>query len=150
MSGRDTFADGGIGMNRIKSMMKLLKRLHVHLIAICVITGCGGQASLPDDNGKAIAETFLTNVRSGKVEEAWNETSTEFKSLMGRDTFRLYVKRQPVFKSEPVFDSAKPVENENMQMVECVFTVNKPKQAHIKVVLVPSDDSWLVERLSVE
>ena len=114
-------------------------------------SGCGGSnASLPEDNGRSIAEAFLADVRGGKVDEAWEGTSAEFKSLMGKESFRGYVRRQPALKAEPAFQGAKPVENGPLKLVECTFQADKPKPAVIKIMLAAGPDRWHVERLSIE
>lgn len=118
---------------------------------LMLMPGCGGgKVSLPDDQGRSIAEGFLAAIRAGKTDEAWQGTTAEFKSLMGRESFLNYVKKQPSLKSEATFQAAKPMENGKMKLVECIFGAEKPKPAVIKVILAAGMEKWQVERLSVE
>lgn len=118
---------------------------------LLLMPGCGGgQASLPADQGRSIAEMFLAEIRAGKADDAWQGTTAEFKSLMGRESFLNYVKKQPSLKSEATFQAAKPIENGKMKLVECSFGAEKPKSAIIKVMLAAGPEKWQVERLSVE
>lgn len=121
------------------------------LTILTLFSGCGGgKAALPDDQGRSIAEAFLAEIRTGKVEGAWQGTTAEFKSLMGRESFMNYVRKQPSLKAETKFQSARPLENGNMKLVECTFGADKPKAAVVKVILAAGPEKWQVERLSVE
>ena len=42
---------------------------------------------------------FLDELRAGRLEPAWQGTSTEFKSLMGLENLRDYVKTHPALKA---------------------------------------------------
>lgn len=120
------------------------------MIFLIVLGGCGSSPSLPDDNGQAIAESFLTRIRSGQMDEAWQNTTPEFKSLMGRESFRDFVRKRPFFKETPKFQGSKPLENQALKLVECQFSVDRPKAGPIRVVLAPSGSTWQVERLIVD
>jgi hypothetical protein len=58
-----------------------------------------------DQNGhtEKIAEVFLAEVRSGKAGDAWANTTAEFKSIQGKDTFLSFVKSKPALKAEAEF-----------------------------------------------
>jgi hypothetical protein len=118
------------------------------LLLICVtLGGCSRSPSLPADQGQSIAEAFLNEIKSGKVDNAWQETTPEFKSLMGKEAFRDYVKRRPALKSEIKFESSKANQNTKMKLVEFQFRAEKPKPSKITIMLSPSESSWRVERL---
>lgn len=148
-----TFKSSGSGI-----VMKESKRLQhrrifwqaLVCIASAVSFGCSGQAPIPSDQGQSIAENFLAMVRSGKSDDAWAGTSAEFKSLLGKDSFRNYVRQNPALKSVSVFKSASPVENNQMKFVECIFTTSGAKPTRIKILLAPSSETWLVERISID
>lgn len=121
--------------------------IYAILLIAVALGGCNSTPSLPADQGQSIAEAFLNDIRSGKVDNAWQETTPEFKSLMGKEAFRDYVKRRPALKSETKFESAKPNQSSTMKLVEFQFSADKPKPLKITVMLSPSENAWRVERL---
>lgn len=130
-------------------MQQFSKRI-LAILPILMAGGCGSAPDLPADNGQAIAENFLAAIRSGKADEAWLTTTSEFKSLMGRESFREYVRKRPALKQTPKFQSAKAVENNDLKLVECQFATEGPNAGSIRVLLSPSASAWQVERLIVD
>jgi hypothetical protein len=120
------------------------------LLISVTLGGCSSSPSLPADQGQSIAEAFLSEIKSGKLDNAWQETTPEFKSLMGKEAFRDYVKRRPALKSEIKFESAKANQTSTVKLVEFQFSAVKPKPSKITVMLSPSESSWRVERLVAE
>src|SRR5262245_19275401 len=64
----------------------------------------------PDvEQGRAVAEAFLNRVRSGKAGEAWDATTTEFKSIEGRESFIRKAKSTAILKDPLHFASSQQV-----------------------------------------
>lgn len=108
-----------------------------------------GTSAPSEDEGRAIAESFLVNLRGGKIDTAWNGTTAEFKSFMGLDRLRGYVKANRVLKEPCDLLRSQAVTPNGLPMVEYDF---RPRSgaSTIKVLLAREQSEWKVERLSVE
>jgi hypothetical protein len=120
-----------------------------------VITGCSRPASEVGDGGRAAAVRFLDELRAGRLEPAWQGSSAEFKSLMGLESLRDYVKAHPALKAPAEYAETRAIDRNGRSMTECVFHATtklrgKPATATIRVLLAPGDDGWEVEHLAVE
>jgi hypothetical protein len=104
---------------------------------------------LKADGAKQQATTFLEQIRSGQIDEAWAATSADFKSMYGRDRFHQYVKAHPVLKVEMEFVNCQFVTEGELRLAKCQF---KPLGAtgQIEVVLHPETDRWRIGRLSID
>lgn len=127
------------------------------LVAL-VLTGCGRSDATGGDEARAIAVQFLDELRAGRYEPAWRErTSAEFKSLMGMENLRDYLRSHPVLRSPAEYLEARAIDREGHDLAEFVFLAtppvrrgDKPVPARIRVLLAPGDEGWKVEHLSVE
>lgn len=109
------------------------------------VFGRGGPPPLADDAARQIAESFLADVRAGRADAAWAGTSAEFKSLMGRDAFRAFVKSMKALKAPAEFERGERVERDGLHLAECHF---RPQGGGaIRVILAPEAGAWKVERL---
>src|SRR5262249_16890319 len=111
-------------------------------------------SSTPED-GRAAAVQFLDELRAGRLEPAWQGSSTEFKSLMGIENLRDYVKTHPALKGPAEYAESHPMNRDARTMAEYCFrgatqTRGKSAPATIKVLLAVGDDGWKVEHLAVE
>lgn len=107
--------------------------------------GRGGVPPLADDAARTIADAFLADVRGGKADAAWAGTSAEFKSLMGRDAFRAFVKSKKALKAPAEFERSERVERDGLHLVECHYRTQGG--GAVKVILAPEAGAWKVERL---
>ena len=78
-------------------------------------------------DGRAVAVEFLNLISSGQVDRAWEGTTAEFKSLLGLDGLREYVRRHPALKSTAEFASFTPTKREDYELRECRFTASAPR-----------------------
>lgn len=102
-----------------------------------------GRSIIPSDNPQTVAVAFLDLVRAGHVDKAWEATGAEFKSFMGREQFRLFVKKHGEMKV-----SAAPGEVANEGALRhCSFMCGKLKLA---VIVGVSDGRWRVEGVRPE
>lgn len=98
---------------------------------------------VPADDPQAVAAAFLDQVRAGQADQAWESTGVEFKSFMGRDQFRLLVKKHPELKGP-----ATPGEVvSNGPLRTCSFMCGKSK---LGIVVASADARWRVEGIKVE
>ncbi|WP_165064954.1 hypothetical protein [Paludisphaera rhizosphaerae] len=118
--------------------------------------GCGAGPEPPKDASQQAASQFLEAIQAGKLESAWQETSTEFKSLMGLENLRDYIKTHPALKGPTEFTEVRRIEREGHVMAECRFhgsakVKGKAIPATIDVIVGSSEGGeWKVEKLSVE
>jgi hypothetical protein len=98
---------------------------------------------------QALATEFLDAVRTGRVDEAWAGTSTDFKSMYGRDRFRQFVRSKPVLASPLECVRCEQKLNSSLPLVECVFRPSRGRE-QVVVVLQFDQTQWKIGRLSVE
>lgn len=84
------------------------------------------------------AAAFLAEIRSGQADSAWEGTGAEFKSYMGRDQFRQFVRSHAGLKSPAVAGDSVA----NGALRECAFTCGGLK---VVVIVGPSGGQWKVE-----
>ncbi|ODT97187.1 MAG: hypothetical protein ABS79_07645 [Planctomycetes bacterium SCN 63-9] len=131
--------------------------LAIAALAALIATGCGQPGGEANEEGRAAATQFLDELRAGRLEVAWQGTSSEFKSLMGLENLRDYVKRHPGLKATAEYADSRPVERNGQAMNEYVFHATAravrgkmPKPSTIKVLAGAGGEGWRVEQLVVE
>jgi hypothetical protein len=100
-----------------------------------------------------VADTFLQQVRSGRVDDAWQSTTAEFKSAMGKETFRRFVKTNPALSAPAERTGFQNVTANRIRFGEYTYraTPNKPAdQAKIRVWIAREQGEWRVDRVFVE
>lgn len=118
--------------------------------------GCGGPGgSAASGAGREAASHFLEELRAGRLRPAWEGTTPEFKSLMGLENLRDYVKAHPALKGPAEYVESRDAARDDHAMVEHVFRANarirgKTVPARVKVLVAAADGNWGVEHLSVE
>jgi hypothetical protein len=121
------------------------------------LAGCGQADVTGGGEARAVAARFLDDVRAGRYEVAWQGTSTEFKSLMGVENLRDYVKSHPALRSPAEHVESRATVRGGHSMTDSVFRATplarrgkKSVRATIRVLLAPEGEAWKVEKLSVE
>ena len=99
------------------------------------------------DVGRSVVEAFLDKVRSGHSGEAWDESSTEFKSLEGRESFVRSVAKAPVLKEQLQFVSMQEVRVNEEPRAEYVF--QSPGSKIVRVLVGYEGGLWKVDRLTL-
>ena len=105
--------------------------------------------AISDDGAQQIAAGFLADIRAGKADDAWANTSTDFKSMSGREVFRRYAKSKPVMKEPAEFVGCTFKTEGQLRLAECTFRPAGGKGT-ITVVLHPEGGSWKVGKLTAE
>ncbi len=125
------------------------------VLAVAAVSGCGGgpsPQSAPTE-GRAAAEAFLSDLRSGKVEPAWEGTSSEFKSLMGLDSLKSLVKRNPSISRPASYVESRVLARNNLTLAEHVFKPDpaaKGASKTITILTAAGPSGWTVEQIKVE
>ncbi|MGD9647205.1 MAG: hypothetical protein AB7U73_15950 [Pirellulales bacterium] len=101
------------------------------------------------DVGKQVAEEFLQNVRDGRSDQAWQSTTAEFKSALGREKFLQYVKERPYFKKPLSFVSTQTVKLHDQSRSEIVYRTADSK-ATIRLLVGAESGGWHVDRMVVD
>jgi hypothetical protein len=125
--------------------------ISLSLLAALFAAGCGSSVP-PQAEGRAAAEPFLENLRNDKIDAAWESTSAEFKSDMGRENFRRFVKGHPVLKQPLDFAAYEPNQTNGLPFGACDFRTpqSAPTSAKVRILVAREDDKWKVERVIVE
>jgi hypothetical protein len=125
------------------------------MIAALLVAGCGWSGRQWDEQARSAAAQFLDELKAGRLQPAWQNCSTEFKSLMGLENLRDYVKTHAALKSAAEFTEARPVERNGQTMAECRFRGTSKLRGKevtntIKVVVASAGEGWKVEQVAVE
>lgn len=104
--------------------------------------------TIPDmEVGRAIADKFLTSVRSGRVGDAWDTTTAEFKSIEGKESFIRKVKSTPILTGPLQFNSSQSVVIQDEQRTEYLF--QSPLAKMVRVLVGNERGTWKVDRLTL-
>lgn len=128
----------------------------VAAIALACLAGVGyvalnwPKASLDPgvDEGRTLIEAFLEDLRKGKAGVAWDGTSTEFKSIEGRESFVARVKATPCFREQFTFSSTQRIKVNKDERKEFVFVSSKSGKT-VRLLIVRERGVWKVDRLAL-
>jgi hypothetical protein len=134
------------------TLVTVLVGLGVLAIVIWLVVVWNRGTAAPPSDGREIAEPFLESIRGDRVDAAWESTTAEFKSDMGRESFRRFVSQHPTLKDTVEFTGFEVISLKGLSRPQCSFQT-KPAQGApvaIRVLLAREQDAWKVERLIVE
>ncbi|RUL84926.1 hypothetical protein [Tautonia sociabilis] len=125
------------------------------VLSSLLLGGCVGPGGEGDEGARTAATEFLDEVRAGRLEAAWQGTSAEFKSLMGLENLRDFVRAHPVLGEPAEYAETRALDRGGLDLAECVFLAPAfPKGAAggstITVLVAEGDEGWAVERLTVD
>ena len=116
----------------------------------CVSAGCGEKVTMPDaDQGRAVADKFLELVRTGKAAQAWDETSAEFKSAEGKESFVRSVKKRPWLTKPSTFETLATIGQPPAERAEYVYRSADGKH-QVRLLIASSAAGWCIDRIQVE
>lgn len=118
------------------------------LILITNFLACGDKKPQGDGMEKPIADTFLKLINNGKTEEAWDSTSVEFKSYMGKAQFQSTVTMNPFLKKALTFDKAEK-DAQSKVLTYCSYKEAISKKT-IVVIVGPDQDAVRVQGMKIE
>jgi len=125
-----------------------ITRALLFLLLITNLIACGNKATEGDSSEKTISDSFLKLVTAGKTEDAWNSTSAEFKSYMGKAQFQSTVAANPFLKKEVTFEKAEKDEK-TKALTYCSYKESKSKKTVI-VIVGPDPDALRVQGMKIE
>lgn len=99
------------------------------------------------DEGRAVVEAFLADVRAGQAGEAWDAATTEFKSIEGRESFIRKAKSTPILKAALQFNSSQQVTVQNQPRSEYLY--QSPDAKMVRVLVGYEGGAWKVDRLTL-
>lgn len=104
----------------------------------------------PARDGRDVTEPFLTALREGRADEAWESTTAEFKSAEGRESFRERA-RLPPFQHELEFVSYQETDVSGLTRGEAIYRTPPgiTPQAQVSLLLAAENGVWKVEWISV-
>lgn len=83
--------------------------------------------------GRAVAETFLDNIRKGQTPQAWDSTTADFKSDQGKESFERAIKKLPQFKQPWNFVSMQTVTLQDHPRNEYVYRNDDGKSVRVLI-----------------
>lgn len=101
------------------------------------------------DVGQQVVDDFLKQLREGQAAAAWQATTAEFKSALGREKFLTYVKERPYFKRPLAFVSMQTVRVQNQPRSEFVYRTADSK-ATVRILVGSEAGTWHVDRLAAD
>jgi len=123
------------------------------LVLSLSLAGCAGSSTPDDSEARQVVELFVTRLRTGDVDAAWESTTADFKSDEGRDTFRKFVKDRTVLGKPLEFTELKQVEVHGLTRWAAILHPQadaKGKSATVRVTIAQEGGVWKVERIQVE
>jgi|GEM_PF-1443947 len=117
------------------------------ITALCAVYLWTRPASQPAlDAGRQVADTFLTQLRDGRPEQAWTATTAEFKSAQGKESFVRQVKPVKYLKEPLIFVSVQTVQVGDSPRTEYLYQAATGE--NVRLVLGRDGQSWKVDRWS--
>jgi hypothetical protein len=129
-------------------MFSKIARALLFLLLITNLFACGNKEPEGDSNEKTISDSLLKLVAAGKTVDAWNGTSAEFKSYMGKAQFQSIVAANPFLKKEVTFEKAEKDEKTKV-LTYCSYKESKSKKTFI-VIVGPDPDALRVQGMKIE
>ena len=138
----------GRGGNTTAWLLGLLCALAV--AAAVVVWWRWSPATQPNpDVGQRVVDDFLTQLRDGQSDAAWQTTTAEFKSALGREKFLRFVKERSYFKQPLSFVSMQTVRVQNQPRSEFVYRTADSK-ATVRVLVGSESGAWHVDRMTAD
>ena len=129
-------------------MFSKITRALLFLLLITNLSACGNKAPEGDSNEKTISDSFLKLIASGKTEDAWNSSSAEFKSYMGKAQFQSTVASNPFLKKEMTF--GKVEKDEKTKVLTCCSYKESKSNKTVVVIVGPDPDALRVQGMKIE
>jgi hypothetical protein len=119
------------------------------VLAIVVFFTWRSAPTQPDlEEGRAVAESFLELVRKGQPQQAWESTTSEFKSAQGRESFVQYVKKHPALAAPLNFVSVQTVTLQNSPRAEYLYRSADGK--NVRLLAGNERGTWRVDRVMAD
>lgn len=133
-----------------KRRQQFLDRLAVGVIVCTILLSVGGiYLAYKVTDGAAVAtQTFLTNIQTGKIHEAYEATSKEFKEYGDEERFNQFLQQLPELQSAKHIQlNGRSVATDNgvtTGVVHATLTDDKGEINVITINLIKEDGAWKV------
>lgn len=129
------------------------RNLIVGMVAVVLLAAAGwllfgnkGPAEPTVDEGRKTAEAFLSLLERGKAAEAWETTTAEFKSALGRERFVSQAAKSPILKKPLQFASTQAVNVSDAPRTEFVYQPADGAGGMVRLLIAQEGGAWKVER----
>jgi hypothetical protein len=120
------------------------------VLAIAVSLVWRGRPAAPDlDAGRAAADQFLELIRVGKAAQAWESTTSEFKSFEGRESFVKNIKKHQELLKPATFVSVQEVMLQDSPRAEYVYRASDGRGT-VRLLAGNERNSWRIDRMTLE
>lgn len=124
------------------------------LLAILFVVGCGRNQTPPESAvGVKVADSFLAEIRAGKVEAAWQSTTAEFKSDEGQESLAQFVRKHAFIQHPMTFVEYQVSELNGLPRGQCLYqppTTAKAGAVTVKIAVAQEEGAWKVDGVFVE
>lgn len=114
-----------------------------------LIVWWGGESVPTEDQGRQVAGQFLEQIRTGNLDAAWESTTSDFKSDLGRDAFRGFVAARPSLREEAEYVGSEEVAVHGLTRWRYNFRLTSPLPSgspEVGVLITRDADVWRVEQ----
>jgi len=128
------------------------------LVCLLLVAGCTAKPTVPEaDEGRAVTDRFVELVCTGKAAQAWDDTSAEFKSAEGRESFVRSMKK-PWLAKPPAFETVETIDRPNGSRAEYVYR-SADAQHVMRLLIAPTGSggtagstgpAWCIDRLKID
>ncbi|HEY4309417.1 MAG TPA: hypothetical protein VGN12_08195 [Pirellulales bacterium] len=125
--------------------------VYLLVAAVALSAGCTKKATMPtEEDGRTLADTFMEMVRTGKAAQAWEGTSTEFKSAEGKESFVRSVKKRPWLTKKATFETTTILPaGTTGERAEYVYRSADSKH-HVRLLVASANTGWCIDRIQID
>jgi hypothetical protein len=123
--------------------------LAVFAVAVFLLLRTGSEPAPREAEGRPIADLFLTQVREGRIDEAWQSTTADYKSDQGRDAFRSFVAARPGLKHPAEFVAFEEISVNDLTRWKYTYrlqTTLPSGSSDVGVLIARENGVWKVEQ----
>ena len=102
-----------------------------------------------EDEGRPIADRFLSRISEGNLDEAWESTTADYKSDQGRDAFRSFVTARPGLKQPAEFVGFEEISVNELTRWKYTYRLQTPLpsgSSEVGVLIANENGVWKVEQ----
>lgn len=108
-----------------------------------------GETAPTEDQGRQVAGQFMEQIRTGDLDAAWESTTSDFKSDLGRDAFRGFVAARPPLREAAEYVGSEEVSVHGLTRWRYNFRLASPLpsgSSDVGVLITRDSDVWRVEQ----
>jgi hypothetical protein len=123
--------------------------LAVAAVAGFLILRTGSEPAPHEDEGRPIADLFLSQIRDGQLDEAWESTTADYRSDQGRDAFRTFVAARAGLKQPAEFIRFEEISVNDLTRWKYTYRLQTPLpsgSSEVGVLIANENGVWKVEQ----